>query len=231
MARKYTKRKVTRKFRPRTRKVTRKNRLAVVPRNFVNAGVGFPKRFMMTHKYVESVGMTSTTSSMANYFIRANSNFDPNFSSTGHQSALFDVLKLLYRHNTVIGSKCSFKITPSAVTSVPTRLCACLDDDGSLVPTGIDMVAEQTQAKRIKIIPAGDGKVVSYTLKWSPKKVFGGSILGNSQLKGSASTNPDEQSYFCIVAQAESAATISYNLYVEVTYITIWSELIDQTGS
>lgn len=212
------------------RTYTKKKQLSV-PRNMVSTGIGFPKKLMMTHKYAEVVTLINTSGAFNSYVFSANSIFDPNVTSTGHQPMYFDQLTALYNHYVVVGSKCKFTFTPSAVTSNTIRVAATIDDGGALTATSLDTTAENTLGKSVIILPAGNNDVKTRTLYYSAKKTFGKNPLANSNLRGSSTTSPAEQNYFIIASTGDAVLTTSLIVQVEVQYTVIWFELKDIAGS
>lgn len=204
---------------------------ATFNRGNVVLGQGFPKKMVVTHKYREAFDLTSTTGLLGTYLFRCNGMFDPNFSGTGHQPMYYDQLTPLYDHFCVIGSKIKLTLTPSTVTTFPSRIVAFVNDDTSVTGTTVDTISEQSQAKQIKQIPAGNNSVIILTLNWSAKKYFGGSVLSNPELQGSAGADPTEQSTYVIAVQAYGANSLSYLVQAEIEYIAVWKELKDVAGS
>lgn len=200
---------------------------AVIPRNMVSLGKGFPKKLTMTHKYYENIsaGFSSTTGAINSYLFSCNSLFDPNITGTGHQPMFFDQMSAIYDHYVVIGSKCKFIVTPETTTTNTSRCAAYIDDNGTVTTTSLDAIAEQTQGKGVKYFLAGNNNYQTLNLNWSAKKFYGKSVLANADLKGSASTSPNEQSYYVIAVQADDVATIGFNFTVEIEYIAVWMEL------
>lgn len=202
-----------------------------IPRTIVSTGLGFPKKMMMTHKYQETISLSIPLGVvMQKYFISANSMYDPNATSTGHQPLYFDQMTALYDHYVVVGSKITVTFPPAIDSNL--NIGIYVDDDASNSLTSSDTVAEQSLAVRRLMTPTAV-RPVTITKKWSAKKYFGGSILANTDLQGTVSANPVEQSFFMIYAQSQvsPSATYSYNPIVSVEYIVIWKELKEVAGS
>lgn len=200
--------------------------LAVIPRSMVDMGKGFPKKITMTHKYVDVVTVTSTAGSFAKYLFSCNNVYDPNYTSTGHQPMYRDQMAGIYNHYTVIGSKASFRVLNSASN---TGLLGCvlfINDSTTVVPVDIGTATEQTQSKKMGLIPYGASAPINLSAKWSARKFFGKGVLANTNLGASAGTSPAEQSYYTFCLQClDGASTVSVYVEVEIEYITIWSEL------
>lgn len=198
---------------------------------FSSLGKGFPKQMMMTHTYVQNDTLTTTSGTVDYQTYSCNNLFDPDYSGGGHQPLYFDQMSLLYHHYTVIGSKieiCYGNSTGGSIygTSVFTPLNMTLHIHPSATPSIVDpiLVSEQNNVK-LNMLPAGDYcKRVSS--KWSAKKFFGGSILGNDELKGTPSAGPVEQSYWTFaIKPVDAVSTCAVTVQVKITYIAIWREL------
>lgn len=225
------KKKAGTKYRLKKKAVARKK--AVVPRNMVALGKGFPKKLTVTHKYVENIsaGFTSTAGSLATYSFRLNSLFDPNETGTGHQPMYFDQVSALYNHYHVIGAKAVIKITPETTTTNTSRCAVYTDDNGTVTPTSLDTIAEQTLGKGIKYFLAGNNNYQTFVCKWSARKTFGKGVLANNDLGALAGANPAELSHLVIACQADDVATIGFNFTIHLEQIAVWTELKDIASS
>lgn len=218
----------------RRRYTTRRKRLPQVTSSMMSLGrFGFPKKIMCTHEYSDIVIMTNTAGSLATFQFSANGMFDPNITSTGHQPMFFDQLSALYLHYNVIGSKITFTFTsPTGGTTTTTNTyCGAYIDDDTASLSNINALLEQDPYPPKIIVPGVTQKQVK-TLKWSAKKTFGGSVLSDSELQGTASANPTEQSYYTMwTYPVDGSSTVSTYATVKITYIAIWSELRPITTS
>lgn len=197
----------------------------------VNAGLGFPKKLMMTHKYNEVVVPTCSVGALAYYTFSCNSLYDPNVTSGGHQPMFFDQLTAIYDHYTVIGSIATIKITHLVPSNYSARVGCFINDDSTVTPSTMDALCENSQSKH-RLLAAGQTTPVVFTMKWSAKKTFGGSVLGNDNLQGSYNSSPTEQSMFTLMVQpTDQVTTSSYVVDVSIRYITIWDELKDIASS
>lgn len=198
----------------------------------VPVGLGFPKRMVMTHKYTEYFNLVATNGVFNSYFFSCNGMFDPNITGGGHQPLYFDQMTGIYRHYTVIGSKIIAKVTPLAATNAPISFGMIINDDTTITSSDVRTMAEQSSSKKL-LIPPSSNDTYTLTNKWSAKKTFGGSILGNDALQGSSAANPTEQSYYNFWIDAGFSTTQTQTLVVEATvyYIAVWDELLDIAGS
>lgn len=222
------------------RKTPYKNRRALtlykrpakpVNRTTVNAGLGFPKKMVMTHKYSEIVVPTCTGGALYTYSFLCNGLYDPNASGVGHQPYYFDQMGALYDHYIVIGSEITVKFTHLVTTNYASIVGCYINDDSTVTPVSITPLLENSNVKH-RMLAAGQTQPSVFKLKWSAKKAFGKSVLANSELKGSTSANPLEtQSFTFFVQPTDLITTQSYNVEVDIKYIAVWCELKDIAGS
>lgn len=230
-SRAFKKKRITRKRRRFGNKVF-KRWAAKVPKTVrqnvaVTAGLGFPKRMTMTHKYCEKLTLNTGAGGIITYYnFNANSVYDPNSTGTGHQPMYFDQLMAIYDHYCVIGSKITVKVvkTDSAVAA-PSTWGIYINDD-STGAADLKAALEQTSGKH-KVITVSEPRCI-LTHKWSAKKAFGGSVLANTELQGTASANPTEyQCYTLWVDSSTSATQTTHEIDVEIEYIVVYKELKD----
>lgn len=198
-------------------------------KSMVRFGLGLPKKCLVTHKYNEFVLLTSTAGIKQNYLYSCNGMFDPNITGTGHQPMYFDQFSALYDHYTVIGSRITVRLTPTAAGEDGFRVALFLNDDTTVTPD-ISGIIEQSSGSH-KLIPPGSNNTYVLTKNWSAKKTFGGSILGNDDLQGNATSNPVEQTYFSISLGGTSAVDVVCTVDVTIEYTVIWDELKDLASS
>lgn len=207
----------------------KKYRKPKITRNLttVAIGKGLPKKIIITHKYNHINTLTSTLGVMTPYLYSCNGMASPSFTGGSHKPLYFGQLAAIYNHYTVIGSKMVVKFTPSTANDESFAVCLFKNDDTSLTVTDITAGAEQTSGK-LKIVPPNSNNVFTLTSKWSAKKTFGGSVLGNDNLQGTPTTNPGEQTFYTLMMQTiGSSATTSVLVDVYIEYIAVWEELKD----
>jgi len=188
--------------------------------------MGFPAKMTITHKYAETVNMTSTTSSFATYFFTCNGLYDPNLTGTGHQPLYFDQMSTLYNHYTVVGSRIKVRTAPNTSAEDMYFMGCYINDDAVNSYTDSSGVIENVPGASTVIVPNNSNDLYTLTQNWSAAKAFGArtGIIQNTSLAGSASGNPAESQTFCICCQAINAATVTVTLFVEIEYITVWTE-------
>lgn len=192
-------------------------------------GFGFPPKIQVKHRYQEiNAIVTAAGGGSGSYQFRANGMYDPNVTGTGHQPLYFDQLAAVYDHFTVLKSYLKLTLsTPSADTQ---QVVVFLNDDSTIVSTSMATLMEQSSAKYIQF-NVNSGPVVLY-IGFNAYKTYGGSILGNDNLQGTAAADPTEQTVYSIVGNAvdiSKATNINFN--AEIVYTAVWDEIRDIAGS
>ncbi len=171
--------------------------------------------------------MSVTSGVPTNKTFRANGMFDPDFSLGGHQPYGFDQLMARYNHYTVVGAKISIRFHGGGMRQ---SLVGCLLS-GSSVP-GTATTPHQLEGSRFryKYVPTGGTQSGFVRANFSAKRFFSRkSVVGESDLKGSATADPTEQAYFIVrlmdPEQLPSPGNIdAHNFTVMITYIAMFSE-------
>lgn len=185
---------------------------------------GFPKTLSIRHKYSDSITFACSAGSTPSYVYSCNGMYDPDITGTGHQPLYYDQLAAIYNHYHVVASKFKLTLTNSS-TSVSQNITVFVNDDSTIVPN-YQSIKEQSSASSSIVVPFTSPLVM--TKYWSAKKNFGGSIISNPNLEGTVSSNPTEQSTFCVFAQAsDGSGSVTTFGFVEIEYTAVWTELKD----
>jgi len=213
------------------KKRTFKKRSPGIQKSLANVGQGFPKKMLMTHKYSDIVPLSSIAGNLARYHFHANSMYDPDYTSSGHQPMFRDQLSLLYNRYTVIGSKIKIKMCHGGSGNVTASVGCYVNDDVATGPSLFYGMMEQPTAKHC-IIPASQDDTCNFTLKWSAKKNFGKGVMANNDAGALVGANPVETAVFTLWHQPNDLTT-SQTIYAEVMieFICIWTELKDVESS
>jgi len=204
-----------------------------IPRTRLSTGLGFPKQLTITHKYQEHfIPLTSTSGSLDVYKWSCNGMYDPNITGTGHQPMYFDSLANLYDHYCVISSTLKARfVTPGSALAKSLYIGINVNDNTAVGASNANTLGEATQTVTSTLSQGATDAVILYS-KWNAKAYFGGSILANTELQGTNSANPAEQSYFFVYCQSVDGVTTSACfLDIEIQYTAVWKELIDITSS
>lgn len=199
MARRYRK-KTTR--RPR-RMVRRTRRRTVRKTRIPNA---FPKMITRNMIYTQEITMNAAASSYATYTFRANSLYDPDYTSTGHQPYGFDETMNVYYNYSVDSSYIRVKRIPNAVSDGIPAYIAIVRSNSSTAPafTAAEQFLEYCRYNGSKPILIGSftqdmgPRPAVAKLGWRYKKQFIGSGKDTNNW-GTSATNPFLEAYFHVI--------------------------------
>lgn len=205
---------------------TAANRYSRVPKAYVNQGIGFPAKQAATLKYVENLVMTGTTGATVNHMFRLNSLYDPDYTSTGHSPIYFFQYMNIYNHYCVTGCKMTVTFQPWANNPAPITTILWQNDDTTITPTVPYQQAEQSKSQ--VAVSNGQAAPSRLQLTWSARKTFGPNPLDNSNLRGTVTSNPAEESFGCIsIRAADNISTVNVSALVEIEYFGVFTELKD----
>lgn len=166
------------------------------------------------------------------YVYSANGIYDPNITGAGHQPLGFDQLMLVYDHYVVIGSKLTVRLQN---TDGSRNAMVILQlQDNPTVNTDLENVIENGTCTYRMLGPATSGTDTALLkMSCNPAKFLGRSKpMSDSDLRGSSSSNPTEQAYFVLSAQAsDETDTAQVFAVVTLEYVTVFTEPKQLAGS
>jgi len=200
----------------------------------INGTVGkpqpFPIRMVATLRYCETIAVTSSLATIANFNMACNSIYDPNLSGTGHQPYGHDTYANIYNQYTVLRSK--IKATPTKGGANTSMTYGVGIEDTILSAGSIDAWAERPTYTVTSTQPyssTGSKPVIKY---WDRAKRFPHEDLYRT-VSAPFGANPSEIEVFNCVVQDTSGATSLGTVYwfVEVEYTCEFYELKDLGSS
>lgn len=206
------------------------NKVVRFERPLAVLGKGFPKKMLITHKYVQTNVLSNSAGAINYQTFSANNMYDPDSTGIGHQPLYFDEMSAVYNHYVVIGSKITVKSAGSITTGsgsnfTPVLVALQIHSASTPSQTSPVILAEQNQAI-VKLMGPGQDTAFTLTKRWSAKKFFGKGVLANNALQGSSAGAPSEQSYFTISTRpVDLVSTTSLSFLVTIEYIAVWKEL------
>jgi len=229
--RKYSKKRTS------TKKTYKKRRTSMVKYRKPLPLNGFPDKYVCRLKYAELITLDATALGSAAptyHSFRANSLFDPNYTSVGHQPRGFDELASLYDHYTVIGSKCTVHFENDVDHLQPAgQYCFLMLDDAHTVPLDIVDLCEESNRYKIayKERNTTGSRNIVMSKKFSPYKMFGlpkkDSLITNNKLTPSVVANPTEDAFFTLgVICSRTTTTDPPRIVcrVEIEYLAVFTE-------
>lgn len=229
-----------RTYRRRYRRRGKKKESLITHKSWKTLGSGFPEKVCVTLKYNDLINFSPAAGAYATYQFRANSIYDPNYTGVGRQPRFRDQLMDLYNHYVVIGSKIRVTWSPrwDDDTTGNTNVLAgvYLNDDTTITPTTAIEFSEISgglHGRNVKFMAPGSSTPYVITKTFSGRKVFGKYDLNNSNFRGTATTNPTEESIYTLwIYNNDGGAVAAYwSCFVEIEYIVVFSELKDIAGS
>lgn len=212
--RRYAKRRATRRYRRRGRKVA-------VPRNRFMLG----RTYKTNLRYESIQNITAGVDPGTNYLFSANDLYDPDVTSGGHQPRGFDQLMTFYDHFNVIGSRITIRFL-NADSVIQGVLCTIRLRDDSTPATSITTVREDPGVRQTILGHAQSGRNMGVLRKgFSAKKFFGKPPMSADNQQGTAFGSPSEQAYYHINVSAQSTGTAgAIEAYVTIDYTAIFTE-------
>lgn len=198
--------------------------------DFVDIGPALPKRIRVVHKFTDNISLASTAGVGVSKTYRCNSMYDLNQTDVlGGQPILYDTFSPLYRHWCVIGSSIEVTCVPNTANAGCAYLSLLQDDNTSQVLNTIQV--SELPESQIKLIGAAQPDAVKVWNKWSARKIFGPNVLARDDLRGSASADPTEVTFWRVSLLEQSGLTFTARIMVRITYIAVWSEVAEYSAS
>lgn len=218
MPKKYKKRIIRRR---RFRR--RKNRAPNGFQAIAKVGKFIPPTMMVKLRYVEQITLDAGIGGIpANYFFRANSLYDPNYSGTGHQFYGYDqIVALGYTKYVVLGSKINVKsIMPNPSQIESTK------HNQNIVSSTVKTLPTTTMTSTQEILENGESRyhftnqtyMKSHNNYFSAKKFFGlTDVKDNAEVGGDIAANPANVAYYRVTAQPVESGLDSFAVNLLIT--------------
>lgn len=219
----------TKKAMPRKRMVARKRvQRRRLPPLISNLTI---KPRLVRLRYSDKITIAASTGATGFYTFRANSIFDCDYTSTGHQPFMHDQLAAMYSNYMVIGSKISVKHHGYGTSGNPYYRGVYLSDD-YLVPSDANLIVEKGKGKWT-LDGTGSEHADTLTCSFGAKKFFAVTNLkdNSSTLGALFGSNPTKPAYFNIWLQTVNKTDTSVdNFVVTIDYLVLCSGLNSTTS-
>lgn len=191
----------------------------------VNVGKNpIPKRYYGTFKYTTNVTF-NVVAGVASYLFNCNGMFDPDQTGAGHQPLYFDQIMAMYDHYTVLRSKIKIVAAPVSTITNGVLLAMYIDDDTSTTSDAIQ-ASERIESVWKYGTPATGNCDWTLWLTWDAKKTFGGDVLDNTALSGTASANPTEIQVYAVKMYDPGLANSNGFLQAEIEFYACFDEFV-----
>lgn len=180
-------------------------------------------------RYCQPILLQSVGGAQAKYQFRANSLFDPDYTSVGHQPLRFDQLSTFYGNYIVVGSKITVLQIGGSPAAVTYGILALYLSDSNSIPNVNEQLIENGKCKWTLTTDSSNMKV-KLTEKFSAKKFFNiTNIKDNESRIGAAiDANPADIAMFNLVlGPLDGASGISLRFLVTIDYLAIFQQPLD----
>lgn len=168
--------------------------------------------------------MSSAAGVLGTAVYHANDVYDPRDGTGGHQPLTFDQYMTFYDHFVVVGSKLTVKVTHGEDTPI---IVGCYVKDNNTVQSDANIVWEQPRVKWFTMPQQlAGGAAPAFTYKFSTRKFLGRSkVLSDPQLKGDASSTPQELAHYHIFVYKPDGTPIdSCTVFIQIDYAVVLIE-------
>jgi hypothetical protein len=187
------------------------------------------------HQYLAGPGVGSII--VREYL--ANGMYQPLYGTVTHQPYGFDQLMNQYNHYTVLKSTCKVELMSAEHYLDLIMVGSVYNEQGVVTAahaagTGVNFDAIReipNTSKDVTVVIGEYGEDKrSFTMHCDILKQFGKTsqtIMGDSLLQGSATTNPTEDAYYSICIYQphnESKSAVSFNIKTEIVYYAVFTE-------
>lgn len=188
----------------------------------------FPKTTAVRLRYVDTVQIDASLTTMGQHVYSCNSPFKPDITGTGHQPMGFDEWTNLYRNYVVIGSV--LKATTSGVSSTAGAMAVLgvtVSAGSATVSTDLSTYLEQARTNRAVLSRSYAARIKSVKKGFSPKKTFNiTNILDNVAEYGAFFSLAPTTQAFWVISYGHIDPTTdpgAQSVLVEIEYTIIFS--------
>ena len=203
---------------------------------------GFPQQKLVKMRYIDSnITLDPAAGLYSGHAFRANSVYDPDFTSVGHAPMSYSQWAAIYKKYTVLGAKITVTANASvSATVIPGYIGITLSGDSAPLSnyTSINNILES------KLTTGGSTTLISgfvnnspypakITRYFSAKKFFGvKDVQDGASLSADVNSNPAKDAYFSVwCASIDGNNPGSVSLKVMIDYIVLFREPQNLDGS
>lgn len=225
------------KYNYRSRKSRAYNNVYFRPQRLLRTG--FPKSTTVKLKYVDYCSLNPSIGAYTYHAFSANSLYDPNRTSTGHQPMGFDQWSAFYNHYVVISSKITFKVFYSSGSTDNGQVVGVFLNDDVTGPASISDIMEQPLSKYVSgqsTYNVNSNMPLTAYNSFSAKRFFNvDRVADNTRNIGAVVTaNPSDEAFFlCFFGTTPGAGADlpASHCTVEIEYLAMFSEPKDLPSS
>ncbi len=188
---------------------------------------GLPATQVVKMKYATYLAQTCTTGVMNSYVFSANSIFDPDVTSIGHQPLGHDQWAVFYNNYCVVGARIKLVSGAAPSSSEHSVIGVILLGDSSLTASTWNALSEQGIESMNLIAPSSAQLLKTAGNAFDARRWFNVHEPGDalSRIGAAFGSNPSERAYFVVFMQsANGSGTSSTVSTVEIEYDVLLSE-------
>lgn len=214
-----------------TRRTTRteKSSRNPVARSATQVAVA-PDRMTVKLRYADQVTLSTTSLGYASYFMRLNSVYDPDFSSTGHQPTGYDEWAAFYNYYRVLSVSGRLSIMDGSSAASSSTVFSIKPTQSTTGSTSVAEILEDQRAQGCGYNPTGPAEHLSFS--YDIRALFGVSKEFYAQANYAALTSANPYDQVFLEIQARSAGTGStYFVLMQLEYIVEFFERLEVAPS
>lgn len=216
------------------KKKTKANRKTVnvrdIDRHTMGRSLGFPREKNVRLKYSDYISMLGGTGSMGKYYYGANTLYDPDITTTGHQPYCWDQWIALYNHAYVRSSV--IKITGYNTGGTIAVIGVYLSDDSTVYSDWTTFSESNRGTMKVMPYQTNQEKPAVVTAKFNHSSFFKGRPNGGAEFLNTVSANNSELAVYSIYLQdSQRAGDAGFKGIIEVVYDVVFTEPKDLAAS
>lgn len=197
----------------------------------IGRSLGFPRERTVTLRYVDAFDLTPGPAAVQ-YHFRANSLFDPNYTSTGHQPFCFDQWTVYYNHYQVQSARMKVTAQLNGAMGYPVSIGSYLADDAT---TSYDWSTFRESGRgTFRQLPVVvSDRTFTLSQSFNLKKFFN-RTADPGATSASVSANPTEDAFFVVwamVMNTINTASSAITFTVQIDYTARFFEPKDLPSS
>lgn len=179
-------------------------------------------------RYFTTDVLNASSTAPAILLYRANSVYDPEYATGGHQPMTYDEWMAVYNHYCVIGSRIRVEVVQPNITNVnPGVIGVILTPTAATLPSDLSSVVEQNDTRGVQLAnPFTNSRRMIFTCNYSARKFFGARFSpSNPDFYAKDGANPTEDVFFQVFSYGISGNDPgAYTAMITIDYIVYLTE-------
>ncbi len=198
---------------------------------YTPAVFGFPERLLTKLRYAQALNIGNTVGALNFQSFRWNSIFDPDYTNAGHQPLYRDTYAAIYDHYAVVRARAKITFNNNN-TATPYVVGVVTDDDSTPSSTYTTLIEQSTGMSASLNAVYGSTSSKTFVMTWDCAKVLNINPFTDETYKTAIGSNPTEESYLhCWAIPYDGSSTASIQVFCELEFQVLWTELATPTQS